>query len=333
MSRTLIIDGNSVGYAAHHATKLTSGSLQTQAIFGFIKTMRELRTTYIGYQIIVLWDGKAQWRFDLCPEYKSNRDNDPKKKEVREAYAEQRPYITKALKYLGIRQMTASTHEADDLAGLLVSQLMAKEGNEVVLITGDGDWLQLVRPGVTWRDLRDDAKIVTMKNFTDYTGCKTPYGFLEAKCLQGDSSDCISGVGGIGEKGAPEFIAEFGSVRAFWAQCDDGSFIPTKKPHVNLWKGRCDQTKEQWAINYTGDDFDDKAIKKYMSEWPGQGRIIFNRNLRMMQLLKVVKPDPKDVTIVSEPLNKIEFEGLCQELNFASITRNLDHFCSPFEGK
>lgn len=299
MSKTLIIDGNSVGYAAHHATKLSSGELQTQAVFGFVKTMRDMRSEYRNHTPIVLWDGKAQWRFDLTPEYKSNRNSDPKKVAVKEAYAEQRPYISRALNHLGVRQMTASTHEADDLAGLLVAKLSQNPENEVVLITGDQDWVQLVRPNVTWRDLRDESRVITIDNLFDKTGYATPYGFLEGKCLHGDNSDCISGVGGIGEKGAPEFIAEFGSVRQFWQRCDSGDFKPVKKSHIRLCSA--------------------------------EGRAIFGRNFRMMQLLRVAPPSRENTNVEPGEFNQDEFAMLCEELAFSTILRGIDSFCNYFK--
>lgn len=331
MSKTLIIDGNAIGYSCQYATKLTSGGMETQAVFGFVKTMRELRTAYRDYKMLILWDGKAKWRFDLCPEYKGNRESDPKKIAIRESYAQQRPFIQRAMQHLGVRQMTAMAHEADDIAGLLVSQLTKQAGNEVILITGDQDWIQLVRPGVTWRDIREDDRVVTIDNLMDKTGYRTPYGFLEGKCLHGDTSDCISGVGGIGEKGAPEFIAEFGSVRSFLNQCDEREFIPTKKPHLSLWKGRSALNKDQWASTFEGDVTDKKALKAHMDKWEGQGRIIFGRNLRMMQLLKVAKPNPEDVKIIVGKLDKDEFSKVCEELNFASIMKSLDNFTNAFK--
>jgi 5'-3' exonuclease len=295
----LLIDGNSVGYACHYATKLHSGGMETQAIFGFVKTMRELRVTYPEHTPMVLWDGRAHWRFELAPEYKSNRDNDPRKVEIKEAYTKQTPHIKAMIEALGVRQMRVLTHEADDMAGYLVPELTKKSGNEIILITGDRDWLQLVRPGVTWRDMRDDAKIVTMDNFFDKTGYKTPLAFLEGKCLTGDSSDCISGVGGIGDKGAPEFLAQFGSIKNFWAQCDSGEFKPTKKAHISLHSG--------------------------------EGRKLFGRNLRMMQLLRVPKPDPAAVEVHKGAFDAEVFNTMCEELAFASITRNLTSFTKPFE--
>ena len=294
-----LIDGNSIGYACHYATKLHSGGMETQAIFGFVKAMRELRVATPNHFPIILWDGRAQWRFNLSPEYKSNRDNDPKKIAIKAAYTEQTPIIKDMVAALGIKQLRSLDHEADDLAGYLVPRLTQDKGNEIVLNTGDKDWLQLVRPGVTWRDMRDDSKVVTISNFFDKTGYKTPLAFLEGKCLTGDSSDCISGVGGIGEKGAPEFLAQFGSVRNFWAQCDAGNFKPVKKAHINLYEG--------------------------------EGRALFGRNLRMMQLLKVPKPNPEAIEIRSESLNEDKFRELCEQFAFGSILRNFDSFIKPFK--
>ena len=296
---TIIIDGNSLGYAAHYATKLTAGELQTQAIFGFVKAIRELRVTRPDASLLVLWDGKASWRFNLLPEYKSNRDNDPKKVAIKEAYTQQTPYIKDALDYLGIRQMRALTHEADDMAGYLVPLLSQKPDTEIELISGDHDWIQLIRKNVIWRDHRDEAKVITMANLYDKTGYKSPLAFLEGKCLQGDSSDCISGVGGIGEKGAPDFLAEFGSVRNFWKKCDSGEYTPTRK-----------------------------ALIKLASP---EGRAIFGRNLRMMQLMKVQKPNKEDVELRPGKFDKEKFADLCGSLAFGSILKNLDVFTKPFQ--
>ena len=300
MSRTLIIDGNSLGYAAHSATKLSAGGMETQAIFGFVKTMREIVSTYKGFSPIVLWDGRSEWRFKLMPEYKSNRESDANKVAVKEAYAAQRPHIQRAMLSLGVRQMMVASHEADDMAGYLVGKLTkSSSDNEIVLITGDCDWIQLVRPNVTWRDWRDDSRIVTLDNLMDKTGYATAYGFLEGKCLQGDTSDCISGVGGIGKKGAPEFIAEFGSVRKFWQRCDSGDFVPKKKSHERL-----------------------------NSE---EGRAVFRRNFRLMQLLSITPPDKAAVSNSHRPQDKEAFAKLCEEFSFVSVLRNLDVFCNAFK--
>ena len=295
--RISLIDGNSVGHAAHRATKLRSGDMETQAVFGMLRSIRDMKVERPNFEPIVLWDGRAQWRFDLHPEYKSNRDNDPKKLAEREAYKAQRPFISRALSALGVRQMTAFTHEADDMAGYLVQHLSAS-GSIIRLETGDGDWKQLVRKNVTWHDHRDDAKETRIDNFFDKTGYETPYKFLQGKCLMGDSSDVIGGVGGIGEKGAPEFIAEFGGVQQFWKQVESGIFVPKKKAHINLCTPKARQ--------------------------------IFYRNMRLMQLLKVDPPKRSDVYSDAGRFDPDAFAKVCEELAFTSILRKLDDFVKPF---
>ena len=150
-----LIDGNSIGYACHYATVLKQGNLQTQACFGMVRTLIQLREQHPESALLVLWDGRAQWRFEECPQYKSNRhSDDPKKEAVKLAYKEIVPYIQKILGAMGVRQLLCTTHEADDLAGLIVSK--KKPEDRITLVTGDRDWLQLVRPNVIWKDpIRD----------------------------------------------------------------------------------------------------------------------------------------------------------------------------------
>lgn len=301
MATTILVDGNSIGYACFHGSaKLSSGNLQTQAVFGFIRTMRELKQRNRADSILVLWDGRAQFRYDIYPDYKSGRKSeDPKKIAEKEAYTAQIPYIKQAMTALGIAQMIASDREADDLAGTMVERLMTKPNAKVLLITGDRDWIQLIQDGVIWRDLRDDSRLISMANFTEKTGYRTPYAFLQGKVLQGDSSDGITGVGGIGEKGAMTFIAEHGSVLNFWKKCESGEYVPTKKAEISLYSG--------------------------------EGRKIFGRNMRLMQLIKPMPLDKSKLSVIKGNLNADDFADLCGELSFLSILKTLDNFLIPFQ--
>lgn len=299
MNKVLIVDGNAIGYAAQSATKLTCGGMETQAAYGCIKTLRELRQAYPAYSILWLWDGRAEWRFKLHPEYKSNRKDSPEKIAMKESYAKQKPYIEAMLRHLGVRQMIAFSAEADDMAGYFVGKLSTDPAAKIGLITGDRDWLQLVRKNVWWKDPRDDAKFIDHTNFYAKSGCKTPFAFLETKILMGDTSDCISGVGGIGEKGAPEFIAEFGSVRKFWQLCDSGEFKPRLKKHIGLASP--------------------------------EGRVIYKRNFQLMQLLKVEAPPKSDLKVDAGKFDKEAFANVCEDLAFVSILKNLDEFTQRFK--
>lgn len=335
---TALIDINAIGYACQQATRLTSGSMETQAAFGVIKTLGQVRQLYPQYTPLILWDGRAQWRYDLYPGYKNNRNSTPEKVEMKASYATQKPYIEQMLCHLGLRQMTAYTHEADDLAGYFARKLSVDPEHRIALITGDQDWIQMVRRNVFWRDLREGQRHVTDKNFYEFTGCRTPLEFLERKCLTGDTSDTITGVGGIGGKGAPEFIAEFGGVREFWRRCDAGEHKPRTKAELRLWKGESPFTKEEWegqldlASVAADDKVKAKMLKNHMDNWPGQARLLFRRNFQLMQLLKVAPPRKEDTKVVSGKFDKEAFANICEELSFISILKNLDAFTNNFIG-
>lgn len=327
MSGIHIVDGNSIGHANHNATKLTVGEMETQAIFGTIKSIQAIKRADPDWDILVLWDGRAQWRFDLCPEYKGNRNaKDDKEQTSKDSYKKQSVFIRKALQLMGVRQMLVTSAEADDMAGLMVKRL-APQGKPIKLTTGDKDWLQMVRPGVVWFDpIR--GRSCNFSEFFAFTGYRTPEQFIDGKALMGDTSDNICGVGGIGEKGAPEFIAEFGSVAKFYELVEAGKFVPKKKAHINL----CGNvTKEDWAKQYCGGRGDEEARKKHMENWPGQGRLLFERNRKLMNLLDVPTPPKEDVSVIQPTFNPDAFRAMCEKLAFHSILKDLDGFLSPFE--
>lgn len=296
----VLVDGNNISRKHNQATKLRSGGFETQAIFGCVKTARALKVAYPGSNHIWLWDGRAQWRYDLHPDYKSKRNlPDPRRDAERASHNSQKPFLTAALEALGVGQMLCTAHEADDLGGLIVGNMKQKNPDALIeLISGDGDWVQLVRKGVGVRDLNDDFKIYTVDNLMDKTGYRTPYAYLEGKCLHGDGSDDIPGVGGIGEKGAPEFLAEFGSVREFWRRVDSGEYKPKKKAHQRLASP--------------------------------EGRAAFGRNLRLMQLIKPIKPDPSTITYTKGKLDEAAFRAICEKFSFLSILRDFEGFVAPF---
>lgn len=303
-----LIDANSVGYFEHYGTKLTSGDLETQSIFGFVHRARTLKLQYPGSEIIALWDGRAQWRFDLCPSYKSNRDDDPRKKANKEAYAKARPFITRALQHLGVRQLTARHHEADDLAGLLCSQILARDPeNRIVLHTGDHDWYQLIRPGVVLRDHTRPDFVLRHDNFKEHTGYNSPIAFLEGKALQGDSSDVIPGIPKLGEATALEFLTTWGSVRNFFNAVDAGEYEPKKRASTTA-----------------------KTLHPEQVLASPDGRRTFVRNLKVMQLLNVQPPGPGEVTLIKGKPDKEAFADLCGELAFMSILKDIDNFFAPF---
>lgn len=330
MSRgLLLIDGSNIAHAANNGGGLRVGDLPTQAIFGVLRTLRPMMSIYTMLTPVVLWDG-ASWRKMAFEEYKANRDrvavkpHELKAEQLRKEFKKQLPYVKQAIKLLGIKQMSAINYEADDLAGLITERL-EKSGKRAVLISGDKDWVQLLSANTAWidpvRDYRLTLKTLEQKLGWDpnrtgskdisvvkdgnaiegWVGVPSPRAWLEMKCLMGDTSDNIPGVGKIGPKGALDFVHAYGSFASFINQCADKS-IDTAKLPKNLR------------------DFSESDEKQE----------IFRRNMRLMDLRTKERPDPISMTTVHEPLDPVAFETFCKDMLFNSITNDLDGWLQPF---
>lgn len=296
MQSRLAIDGNSIAHAHHNATKLSVGGFEVQAIFGFVRSLRMLmEDAGPGTIPTVLWDGRAEHRFAIYPEYKGNRDNlDAKALASKEARQRQMPILEHMIEALGVTQIRSPVLEADDLAWHVVRT--KAPDSHITLVSGDRDWIQLVRPNVVWFDPIRDRKVHAW-DFFEQTGYKTPEAFTQGKALQGDTSDNVPGVGGIGEKGAPLFLAQWGSVENFFKAYDEGK------------AGRLGKRHEDFAK---------------------QGRAAFERNMNLMDLTRCPPVKAGDLVIRRGKLDEEKFKAICTRLNFASILRELPKFMRVF---
>jgi len=300
----LIIDGNSLGHRYNNAPKLSIGETQVQAIYGFMRGLRADVARYQLYTPVVLWDG-ASWRELAFSDYKENRRKEAKSKseirqqEAKAAYTKQRPYIQKAFRFLGIPQVSAVNMEADDLAAILVDRYVA-QGQKIILLTGDKDWIQLVGPNVVWRDPVND-RLVNQSNFKEFTGVERPQQFVEVKALAGDTGDGVPGVGGIGEKGAIEFLNEYGSMANFSNGILDKSIDP-KKLH-----------------------------KKYQALAESDEKMLaFRRNLELVDLHTSVRPAPINLRVDKGEPDYEKLRAFCDILLFKSITQEFDEWIRVF---
>jgi 5'-3' exonuclease len=303
----LLVDGNSIAHANHNATPLTVGDFQTQAIFGFLRSMSAmLERTPGAKEAIVLWDGKAQWRIDLYPEYKGNRAPlDAKQAAHKEAFKRQTPFIEKALNLLGIKQIRSPLLEADDLAGYF-SRSLSQQGHQVTLVSGDRDWITLVDQNVTWFDPIRDRK-VDMDNLLEFTGYFSTEAYVQGKALQGDNSDNIEGIPKMGEKTAATFLAEHRDVREWLAKVDAGEVTPKKRA-------------SKTATSLHPEEFLAST----------EGRAIFERNVKLMDLRQSRRPEQGEVIIDKGSANPEGFLHLCERLHFASILRDRRTFLRNF---
>uniref|UniRef100_UPI0023B7ADA2 PIN domain nuclease n=1 Tax=Klebsiella pneumoniae TaxID=573 RepID=UPI0023B7ADA2 len=152
----LFVDGNSLGYYHQQSDKLHNGEMEVQAVFGFVKNVRRY-ASILHARPMILWDGFSDKRRDYYPDYKANRDEDPEMKRMKEGFAVQKPCSRKMTAAPGVKQLIAQDAEADALAATLGGCLARQPTvDHIYLLTGDGDWLQLVREKVSWVSLRED---------------------------------------------------------------------------------------------------------------------------------------------------------------------------------
>ncbi len=306
MSLLIAVDGNAVANAHHAATKLTTGGMQTQAVYGFVRMLREMRVSYPDASIVILWDGRSEFRYELHPGYKGARElrlADPIQLADKQAYRAQMPVLKKCVELMGVPQWVAAKHEADDLAGMIHR---ATPGRKKRLVTGDGDWLQLVDEDTEWYDPRKEGKLVTHATFHESTMFFTPWEFLQGKALMGDNSDSIPGIEGVADATAAKFLAEHRSVLDFYAKVDDGSY----KPKVR---------KDKKA----------KSLHPEQLIAAQEGRDMFALNLRLMDLRNPAVT-PADLTITKGGFDPVKLRTLFDRLGFVSLSRVFDEWTKPF---
>ncbi len=218
--KLLVLDGNSILNRAFYGIKLltTKNGQFTNAIYGFMTTFLKLLEESSPDAVAIAFDLKAPtFRHKAYDGYKSNRKGMP------EELASQLQPLKDLLTALGYRIVMCEGFEADDILGTL-AHVCTENGYECMIATGDRDSLQLVSPTVTVRiaatkmgrpevTLYDEAKIMEVYGVT-------PPQLIDIKAIQGDTSDCIPGVAGIGEKGAKDLIARFGSLDNIYRNID-----------------------------------------------------------------------------------------------------------------
>ncbi len=220
MKSLLVIDGNSIVNRAFYGVKAltTRDGRYTNAIVGFLNILARLRSMSEADGMAVAFDVHAPtFRHDMYGEYKAGRKGMPE--ELRQQMAP----LKAILQAMGIALVEKAGYEADDILGTL-GEAAKKAGVSCYLATGDRDSLQLVGDNTTV--LLATTKMGHPETVAyDTAAIREKYGLspaqlIDLKALQGDSSDNIPGVPGVGEKTALELLARFGSLDALYAQVE-----------------------------------------------------------------------------------------------------------------
>lgn len=218
--KLLVVDGNSILNRAFYGIRLltTKDGQFTNAIYGFLTMLLKIQEDVTPDAVAIAFDLKAPtFRHKAYEGYKSNRKGMPE-----ELHQQLQP-LKDLLTLLGYTIITKEGYEADDILGTL-SHTCKVNGDECVLATGDRDSLQLINDKVTVRLAstkggKANAILYDEKKIMDDYGV-TPRQLIEIKAIQGDSSDCIPGVPGIGPKGAGDLIQRFNNLDYIYENLD-----------------------------------------------------------------------------------------------------------------
>ena len=211
-----LIDGSNQMYRAYHAIRgLTrSDGKSTNATYGFITMLRKLLADHQPQYIAASFDLRGTtFRSQIAADYKATRSPMPGD------LAEQVPWVHEACEALGVPILTLEGYEADDVIGTLARKA-AGHGLQAAIVTGDKDFFQLVGDGVKVYNPRDEGTWYDAEGVLQKFGVN-PSQVCDVLALMGDSIDNVKGVPGIGEKGARDLIAAYGSLESLLAHASE----------------------------------------------------------------------------------------------------------------
>ncbi|WP_074350678.1 DNA polymerase I [Proteiniborus sp. DW1] len=224
----MIIDGNSLLHRAFHALPLlmNKDGVYTNGVYGFLTMFYKVTEEYKPDYISVVFDKKSPtFRHIEFEEYKAGRAKTPSELGM------QFPILKEIIDYLNVHRIEVDGYEADDLAGTL-SRIGEENGLQVIIVTGDKDYLQLAsentkvlltRKGISNIEVFDKQAVIERYELT-------PQQFIDLKGLMGDKSDNIPGVPGVGEKTGIKLLKEYESIEGIYNNIEkiDGKKLKEK---------------------------------------------------------------------------------------------------------
>ena len=225
----MLIDGSSLIFRAFFALpNLTNNDgVMTNGVYGFLTMYQNAFDTYKPDSVLVAFDRSGKtFRHDEFKDYKATRDKMPSE------LSYQFGILKDILDSMRVKYTDLDGYEADDIVGTYAN--MGQEaGFKVVIITGDRDYLQLVDDNITVYLTKkgiSDMVEYNVSTIKEEFGL-SPKQLIDVKGLEGDKSDNIPGVDGIGPKKAIGFIKDYGSIEGLYEHIDE---ISGKKTKQNL---------------------------------------------------------------------------------------------------
>lgn len=211
--KLFLLDAYALIYRAHFAftknPRINSKGLNTSVPFGFTNTLLEViqkqKPTHIG----IAFDTSAPtFRDEIFTEYKANRQETPE--DIRYGV----PKCKEIIRAFNIPVLELDGFEADDVIGTLATQA-ASQGFDVFMMTPDKDYGQLVKENVFLYKpayMGNAVDIMGIKEVCEKWEIENVNQVIDILGLQGDASDNIPGIPGVGPKTAADLIKQFGTL-------------------------------------------------------------------------------------------------------------------------
>jgi DNA polymerase-1 len=235
--RLFLVDGYALIYRAFFALMQrplsTSRGENSSIAWGVANFLKRLLNTHKPELLAWVHDSGATFRDELYPDYKATRER--LTDDLQADFDQGLDRVLQLLAAYDIPVLTAEGFEADDVIGTMARKGV-DAGYNVVIVSGDKDFQQLVRPGVWLLNpgrggpASVEENWVGVENATDRLGVP-PERVIDYLALVGDSSDNVPGVKGIGEKGAIELITQYGALENIIAHVNE---ITKKRPREAL---------------------------------------------------------------------------------------------------
>ena len=341
--RLLLIDGNSIMNRAFYGIMgnkmLSNNGKYTNAVYGFLailfKNLEDLNPDYIA----VSFDLKAKTaRHKLYEGYKANRHGMP------EELAEQMPMIKEVLRAMNIDIVEKEGYEGDDILGTL-SKFGEKQGLDVTILSGDRDTFQLATDKVTIRIPRTkqgktEVDEYDRKKVIEEYGLE-PNALIEVKGLQGDTSDNIPGVPGIGPKTAIGLIQKYGTIDNLYKAIEEGkddlkgknkeSIIENKDLAIlsrTLGEINCNVPLEDTLENLKTEEWDKAKVLELFTEWNFK-RYIERFNLENENVVSNTQIDLSNLFIIKQDATISEVEEFLNKQNKMVFYLGLEDDLNP----
>ena len=330
MNKVLLIDGNSLMFRAYYATAYTGNLMQsksglyTNAIFGFVNMIQKLVNSDVDKVFVAFDAGKQTFRHKQFDDYKGGR------KPMPEEFKMQIPYIKQYLDIMNIKHFECLDYEADDLV-CAYADLANNGENEVYIVSGDKDLLQLAKGNITvclTKKGITELEEYTQSNFKEKMGFYS-YQVPDYKGLVGDSSDNLPGIKGIGEKTALKLLEQYNSLENIIENVNElkGKVhdVILENKEVGLMCKTLATLKSGFELPYTLDEI--KVVK------PDYLKLIdFFKQLDFYSMLKKIEKEMASVKEEKEEVKEEKLDIIIADENFDfSIVKDSFILCETFK--